>query len=134
MKYLLYIRHIGIFTIYFYLFYFFTVLVLTERERNGGWGRERDTEDPKWALRWQQRAWRGAWTHHPWDHDLSQSWIPNWPRHPGAPSTLEFLKSINLRSYICKDTSTFRFVDSLHLIFCLLYSKAASSVIFNWIK
>ena len=37
------------------------------------------TDDPKWALCWQKRAWCGAWTHEPWDQDLSWSrCLTNW--------------------------------------------------------
>ena len=46
---------------------------------------ERGTEDPKWALCWQQRAQSGAQTHKPQDHDLSQNWMLNQLSHPGAP-------------------------------------------------
>ena len=47
--------------------------------------RDRETEDLKWAPRWQQTAWYGAQTHEPRDHDLSQSRMINWPSHPGTP-------------------------------------------------
>ena len=33
--------------------------------------REREKENPKQALHCQRRAWGGAATHEPWDHDLS---------------------------------------------------------------
>ena len=33
----------------------------------------------------QHRAWRGAWTHKPWDHDLSQSRMLNRLSHSGVP-------------------------------------------------
>ena len=33
----------------------------------------------------QHRARRGAWTHQPWDHDLSWSQTLNWLSHPGTP-------------------------------------------------
>ena len=33
----------------------------------------------------QHRAWHGAWTHEPRDHDLSQSRTLNWLNHLGAP-------------------------------------------------
>ena len=36
-------------------------------------------------LSYQHRAWCGAQTHEPWGHDLSQSWMLNWLRHPSAP-------------------------------------------------
>ena len=38
------------------------------------------------------RAWCGARTHKPWDHDLSWSWILNWLSHPGTPRP--FLKKL----------------------------------------
>ena len=38
----------------------------------------------------QYRAWCGARTHRVWDHDLSQSQMPNQLSHPGAPSTVYF--------------------------------------------
>ena len=37
----------------------------------------------------QYRAWCGARTHRVWDHDLSQSQMPNQLSHPGSP-TLTF--------------------------------------------
>ena len=49
-------------------------------------GRERGTEDPKQALHWQQRAWRRAQTHEPWDHDLSRSWSLNRLSPPRCPA------------------------------------------------
>ena len=57
----------------------------TERESKQWRGRERATEDLKRALHWQQGARRGAWTHEPWDRDLSLSWTLNRPSHPGSP-------------------------------------------------
>ena len=55
-----------------------------EREYEQGRDRERETEHLKWALHWQQRTRCGAWTHQPWDHDLSWRWMLNWLSHPGA--------------------------------------------------
>ena len=53
-----------------------------ERGRGRERGRHRIWSRPRlWAV----RAWCGAWTHEPWDHDLSQSRMPNRLRHPGAP-------------------------------------------------
>ena len=37
------------------------------------------------ALSCQHRAWHGAGTHEPRDHDLSWSWTLNWLSHPGPP-------------------------------------------------
>ena len=47
--------------------------------------RQKETEDPKWALCYQHRARRGARTHKLRDHDLSQSRTLNRPGRPGAP-------------------------------------------------
>ena len=52
------------------------------REREGG--AERETEDPKQALCWQQRAWCGTRTQELGDHELSQSQMLNWLSHPGG--------------------------------------------------
>ena len=41
------------------------------------------------ALSCPHRAWRGAQTQEPWDHDLNQSWTLNRLSHPGAP-TVQF--------------------------------------------
>ena len=49
--------------------------------------REWGTENLKWAQHWQQRAQRKAWTHKPWDHDLSQRPTLNQLSHLGAPQT-----------------------------------------------
>ena len=62
------------------------------------WKRERESE--RWrgkesgrhriqsrlqGLNNQHRAWCGAQTHEPWDHDLSWSWTVNKLSHPGVP-------------------------------------------------
>ena len=49
--------------------------------------RERETQNLKLvqALSCQHTARLGAQTHEPWDHDLSQSWMPNQLTHPHAP-------------------------------------------------
>ena len=52
--------------------------------------RERDRQtDRIWsrlqAPSCQYRAWCGAPTHEPWDHDLSQSQMLNWQSHPSTP-------------------------------------------------
>ena len=64
----------------------------TERDRAlvGERQRERDTQSLKQApgseLSAQLfRAQCGAWTHEPWDHDLSRSQTLTWLSHPGAP-------------------------------------------------
>ena len=56
-----------------------------ERESWGGTERETETEGPKQAPHWQRKAWRGARTHEPWDHDLSRSQSLSWLSDPGAP-------------------------------------------------
>ena len=40
------------------------------------------------GLSCQHTSWHKAWTHKPWDHDLSQSWTLNRLSHPGAPQFL----------------------------------------------
>ena len=56
----------------------------------GGAERQRETQNPKQApdseLSRQHRPQRGAQTHEPWDHDLSQSQMPNQLKHPDASS------------------------------------------------
>ena len=61
------------------------LFILRERKSKQGRSRERETEDLKKVLYWQQRAQCGAWTHKPRDHDLSQSRMLNWLSHPHAP-------------------------------------------------
>ena len=67
---------------YAYIYFIFLMFIF-ERERERPWAGEAQrgmgTEDLKWALCWQQRAWCGAWTHEPWDHDF-MSWS-----HPAKP-------------------------------------------------
>ena len=54
----------------FYLFFLkFTYLFLRERARERA--REGQRENPKQAVCCQHRAQCGAWTHEPWDYDLS---------------------------------------------------------------
>ena len=59
-----------------------------KRERAGG-GADR-IRNRLQALSCQHRAWCGAQTHKPWDHDLSQSQMLNRLSHPGA---LRFISS-----------------------------------------
>ena len=78
---------------------FFKCVFIFDRERE----RERETESERGrgrergrhriqsrlqALSRQHRAWRGAWTHRPKDHDLSWSRTLNLLSHPGTPQTL----------------------------------------------
>ena len=74
-------------------------LFLRERERQraskGGAQRERGRHriwNRLQALRCQRRAWCGARTHEPRDHDLSQSWTFNQLSHSGAPLLRVFMK------------------------------------------
>ena len=46
------------------------------------------------ALSCQHRAQRGAQTHKPWDHDLSQSLMLNQLSHPGTPIFPLFSKNM----------------------------------------
>ena len=63
-----------------------------ERKRDRAWAgegeRERDSESEAgsrlWAVTTEPNT-GGAWTHKPWDHDLSGSQILNQLSHPGAP-------------------------------------------------
>ena len=87
------------------IFYFFLILGKMRAWAREG-KRERGTEDLKWALCWQQRAWCGAWTQVLCDHDLSQRWMLNWLSHPGTPGPpiyyvivlLVSVGSVNLRN------------------------------------
>ena len=75
------------------LFKFFLMFIyFWDRERQsvsgGGAERERHTHRIRSRLQarsCQHRAWRGAQTHGPRDHDLSWSWTLNQLSHPGAP-------------------------------------------------
>ena len=68
----------------------FTYLLL-EREQAGEGQRESDRENPKQALHCQHRVQRGAQTHEPWDHDMSQNQQTlNQLSHPGAPEFSHF--------------------------------------------
>ena len=71
------------------------------------------------ALSCQHRAQCGARTHRLWNHDLSQSRMPNWLSHPGAPNT-----------YYCKeicDLSSLLFlVNTLKHIFTYIFLVTAT--------
>ena len=74
----------------FYFFLIFKCLFLRERQTKyePGRGRERGTHRIRsrlQALNCQHRAWLGAQTHQPRDHDLGRSRTFNQLRHPGAP-------------------------------------------------
>ena len=64
-----------------------------ERRRVSGGGAERGRPRIRsrlQALSCQHTAWHGAWTHKPWDHDLSRSWMLNQLSYPGAPPGICF--------------------------------------------
>ena len=65
--------------------YFWETMSAHTYMRVGEEQREREAEDLKCTLHWQQRAWCRAWTHKLWDHCLSQSRTLNPLCHPGAP-------------------------------------------------
>ena len=71
------------------LSFFNLYLFLRQREREHEWGRVRERGRHRIRSRLQgpscqHRARRRAWTHGPWDHDLSRSQPLNWLSHPGA--------------------------------------------------
>ena len=76
-----------------FIYLFLTFIYFWDRDRawtgEGQRGRHRIWNRLQ-ALSCQHRARRGAQTHGPWDHDLSQSWLLNWLSHPGAPSFSTF--------------------------------------------
>ena len=81
-----------------YAYWFFYCLVLRERERETEheWGRGRERGRHRiWsriqALSCQHRALCRAGTLEPLDHHLSQSPMPNWLSHSGAPYACWFL-------------------------------------------
>ena len=83
----------------FFYFFFNIYLFLRQRETEHEWGRVRERGRHRiWnrlqALSCQHRARRGAWTHGPRDHDLSQSRPLNRLSHPGAPKDFFFLMFI----------------------------------------
>ena len=78
------------FSLRLHFFIFFNGLFIFERNSTSGAQRWGWTEDPKQAPRWQQRARRGAQTHGPWEHDLSQGRVLNRMSDPGAPKILFF--------------------------------------------
>ena len=78
--------------IFFYCLFLREKRVHTSRR---GAEREGDTESQAGsrlqAPSCQHRAQCGAWTHEPWDHDLSQSWMLNWLSYVGAPRLFKFI-------------------------------------------
>ena len=77
-------------SVWLYLKRYFLMFIFWERGRlQAGKGRERGRDrigSRLQALSCQHRASHGAWTHEPWDQDLSRSWRLNWLSHPGTPS------------------------------------------------
>ena len=72
----------------FFCFVLFLFLGQRETEHERGRGRERGRQRIRNRLQapsHQPRAWRGARTHRPRDHDLSRSRMLNRLSHPGAP-------------------------------------------------
>ena len=70
-----------------------------------GWGGRAERETHRIPSRHQapschHRAWHGAQTHKPWDHDLSRSWTLNWLSHPDTPrkSHLKWSQEVKRRS------------------------------------
>ena len=78
-------------------FFFLMFIYFWDTERECKQGRDREGGRQRiWSrlqvLSYQHRARHGARAHQLRDHDLSQSWTPNRPSHPGAPTTLLSLK------------------------------------------
>ena len=83
----------------------FVLSLFIHFEREGG------RENPKQALHSQHRAWCRAWTHEPWDHNLSQGQMLTWMSHPGAlvvrflkPFLVPYIKYVQIESvdsHIC---------------------------------
>ena len=71
------------------------------REKQHEWGRGRERGRPSIGSRFQApsrqpRARCRAWTHKPWDHDLSWSQMLNQLSHPGAPGIHLLKKKVYL--------------------------------------
>ena len=85
---------------YFILIFFNVYLFLIDRSWAGEGQKERETQNTNRlpALNCQHRARCRAWTHEPWDYDLSRSQILNRLSHPGIPTNLilatDFVKQI----------------------------------------
>ena len=94
-----------LFVYYYFLMIFFWE---TERQSMSGGGADRGRHriwSRLQALSCQPRAQHGAWTHKPWDHDLSRSRTLNRLSHPGTPRecflrlTRHLYLSINVGSF-----------------------------------
>ena len=87
----------------YFLNFFNAYLILGEGERETEQEQGRGREIGRHRI-WncQHRAWCRAWTHEPWDHDLSQSWMRNQLRRPrshsGAPG-MYFLKKGKIKRH-----------------------------------
>ena len=70
-----------------------------ERQHEQGMGREKGRHR-NWsrlqALSCQHRAWHGAGTHKPWDHDLSRSRRLNQLSHPGTPKLQHLYELVSI--------------------------------------
>ena len=76
------------------------MFIYSEREKESKWGRgkkKRERENPKQAPCSQHRAQCRAWTHEPWDHDLSWSQPFSHLNHPCAPG----LNNLKCITYLC---------------------------------
>ena len=83
---------INLFIIFFTHLFIFERQRETEHEQAKGSERGRHRSQRRLqALSRQHRAWCGARTHKPWDHDLSQSGTPKRLSHPGAPWVKQIL-------------------------------------------
>ena len=84
--------------LWYYIYIFLTFIhFLIETECEWGRGREQGRHRIRselQALNWQHRAWHGAQTQGPRDHDMSRSWPLNRLSHPGAPMSTIFLKMV----------------------------------------
>ena len=79
-----------------------------EREHKPGRGRERGRQRIwRGFCADRQRAWCGALTQEPRDHDLSRSWTLNPMRHPGAPESVSILFSSHY--FLLGTTGTFSY-------------------------
>ena len=82
----------------FLIFFFLRFIFERDRDRmRVGWGRERGRHriwSRLQALSCQYRAWRRAWPHELWDHDLSRSQTLNRLSHPGAPIFAKILNCV----------------------------------------
>ena len=83
------------------IFFFNIYLFLRERERETECKQGRDRERGSHRIRsrfqaphCQHRGWHGAWTHKPWDQNLSWSRTLNRLSHPGSSACFLFKASV----------------------------------------